>query len=130
MGKIFFSSIKQQKLKSKPRQQLQQQQPQQQQQPFLFPIKRLSRITYLPFKKIADDIIAIAVLLSQFSSFNPFLFPCSHQIVLNSLFWLGVNFTTILRAAFVPIYLRQKSTNLKCKYRKAAQKTFVQKSCS
>jgi hypothetical protein len=27
----------------------------------------------------------------------------------------------------MPIFLRQKSTNLKCKYKKAARKTFVQK---
>jgi hypothetical protein len=42
----------------------------------------------------------------------------------NNLIWLnsiplgsnaGVNFTNILRAAFAPIFLRQKSTNLKCK---------------
>ncbi len=51
-------------------------------QPFLFPIKRLSRITYLPFKKIADDIIAVIVSIFFF---KPFF--CSHQIVLNSLFW-------------------------------------------
>ena len=38
-----------------------------------------------------------------------------------------VNFTNILQAAFEPISLRQKSTYLKCKYRKAAQKTFVRK---
>jgi len=51
-------------------------------QPFLFPIKRLSRITYHPFKKIADDIIAVIVSIFFF---KPFF--CSHQIVLNSLFW-------------------------------------------
>jgi hypothetical protein len=33
----------------------------------------------------------------------------------------GVNLTNILRAAFVPIFLRQKSTNSKCKYKKAAR---------
>jgi hypothetical protein len=32
-----------------------------------------------------------------------------------------------MRAAFAPIFLRQKSTNLKFKYEKAAHKTFVQK---
>ncbi len=31
-----------------------------------------------------------------------------------------VNFTNILRSAIMPIYLRQKSTNLQFKYRKAA----------
>ncbi len=36
-----------------------------------------------------------------------------------------VNFTNIIRAAFAPIFFRQKSTNLKCKYKKAAGKTFV-----
>ncbi len=40
----------------------------------------------------------------------------------------GVNFTNILRAAFVPTFLRQKSTNLKSKYKKASRETFVQKS--
>ena len=40
------------------------------------------------------------------------------------------SFTNILHTAFAPISLRPKSTNLKCKYRKAARKTFVQKSCS
>ncbi len=38
-----------------------------------------------------------------------------------------VNFTNILRAAFAPIFLRQKSTNLKCKYKRAARKTFIRK---
>ena len=42
---------------------------------------------------------------------------------------LKVDFTNILRAAFAPISLRQKNTNLSRKYRKAAQKTFVRKSC-
>ena len=45
-------------------------------------------------------------------------------------FTLGVNFTNILRAALAPIFLCLKSTDLKCKYRKAAQKAFVWKSCS
>ena len=39
----------------------------------------------------------------------------------------GVNFTNIFRAAFPPISLCQKNTNLSHKYKKAAQKTFVQK---
>ncbi len=43
---------------------------------------------------------------------------------------LGVNFTNILRAAFAQIFLCQKSTNLKCKYKKAAVKTFARKSCA
>ncbi len=30
----------------------------------------------------------------------------------------GVNFTKILRAAFAPIFLHQKNTNLECKYKK------------
>ena len=38
---------------------------------------------------------------------------------------LAVNFTNISRAACVPMSLHQKSTKLKCKYKKAAQKTFV-----
>ena len=38
-----------------------------------------------------------------------------------------VNFTNILRAAFAPISLYQKSTKLQCKCRKAALKPFVQK---
>ncbi len=38
-------------------------------QPFLFPIKRLSRITYHPFKKIADDIIAVIVSIFFFKPF-------------------------------------------------------------
>ena len=41
-----------------------------------------------------------------------------------------VNFTNILQAAFAPIYLRKKSTNLQCKYIKSALKTFIHKSCS
>ncbi len=39
----------------------------------------------------------------------------------------GVNVTNILGAAFMPIYLRQKSTNLKCKYNTYSCKTFVWK---
>ncbi len=39
----------------------------------------------------------------------------------------GVNFTNILRAAFAPIFLRQKSTNFKSQYKKASRKTFVRK---
>ena len=42
----------------------------------------------------------------------------------------GVNFTNILPAAFVPISFCRKSLNLHCKYRKAALKSFVRKSCS
>jgi hypothetical protein len=34
------------------------------------------------------------------------------------------NITNILRTAFAPIFLCQKSTNLKCKYKKAAGKNF------
>jgi hypothetical protein len=34
----------------------------------------------------------------------------------------GVNFTNIIRAAFAPIFLRQKSTNLKSKYKKFCAK--------
>jgi hypothetical protein len=40
----------------------------------------------------------------------------------------GVNFTNIFRAAFVPIFLRQKITNLKCKHKKTVLETFVRKS--
>jgi hypothetical protein len=53
---------------------------------------------------------------------------------------LDVNFTNILKPTFAPIILRQISTNLKCKYKKAAHKnfhkkkaaskTFIRKSCS
>ncbi len=35
---------------------------------------------------------------------------------------LGVNFTNILRAGFAPIFLSQKSTILKCKYKKLRAK--------
>jgi hypothetical protein len=42
----------------------------------------------------------------------------------------GINFTNKLRAAFAPIFLRQKSTNPKSKYKKAPHKTFVRKSCA
>ncbi len=38
----------------------------------------------------------------------------------------GVNFTNILCAVFAPIMLRPKRANLKCKYKKASSKTFVQ----
>jgi hypothetical protein len=41
----------------------------------------------------------------------------------------GVNFTNILREAFGLIFLRQKSTNLKCKSKKAARKTSERKNC-
>jgi hypothetical protein len=40
----------------------------------------------------------------------------------------GVNFTNTIHAAFAPIFLRQKSTNLKSKYKKVSRKTFVPKS--
>jgi hypothetical protein len=40
----------------------------------------------------------------------------------------GVNFTNILRAAFAPVFLRQKSKNLKSKYKKALCETVVRKS--
>ena len=40
------------------------------------------------------------------------------------------NFTNILRGAFAPISFCQKVTNPNCKRIKAAQNTFVQKSCS
>jgi hypothetical protein len=39
-----------------------------------------------------------------------------------------VNFTNFLRAAFALIFLRQKSANLKSKFKKAAPKSFPQKS--
>jgi hypothetical protein len=39
----------------------------------------------------------------------------------------GVNFTNILRAAFVPIFLRQKRTHLKCKHKKLCVKLFCTK---
>jgi len=38
-----------------------------------------------------------------------------------------VNFSNILRAAFVPIFLCQKNSIPNCDYRKAARNTFVQK---
>ncbi len=38
-----------------------------------------------------------------------------------------VNFTNIFCPAFAPIFLHQKSTNLKWNYKKAARLTFVQK---
>ena len=38
-----------------------------------------------------------------------------------------VNYTNVLRATFAPISLRQKRTNLQCKYRKAAQNISFQK---
>ncbi len=41
----------------------------------------------------------------------------------------GVDFTNILSAAFVPKSFHQKIINPNCKHLKAAQKTFVQKSC-
>jgi len=42
----------------------------------------------------------------------------------------GVNLTNILRAAFVPIFFRQKNTKPNCKYKKAAHNTFEWKSRS
>ncbi len=41
-----------------------------------------------------------------------------------------VNFTNILIAAFLTIFLCQKSTNLKCKCKKSTCKTFGWKSCA
>ena len=41
-----------------------------------------------------------------------------------------INCANILQAAFVPISFRQKITNPNCKHIKAAQNTFIQKSCS
>jgi hypothetical protein len=38
----------------------------------------------------------------------------------------GVDFTNILRAAFAPNFLCQKSTNLQCKFKKAVRKIFEQ----
>ncbi len=51
----------------------------------------------------------------------------SHRHLLDKENRSGVNFTNILRAAFAPIFLRQKTTNLKCKSKKAAHKIFVWK---
>jgi len=39
----------------------------------------------------------------------------------------GVNFITILQAAFAPLFLHQKITKPNCYYRKAVQNTFLQK---
>ncbi len=39
-----------------------------------------------------------------------------------------VNFTNNLRLAYAPVFLRPKRSNLKRKYKKAASKTFKQKS--
>jgi hypothetical protein len=39
----------------------------------------------------------------------------------------GVNIIKILRAAFVPVFLRHKIKNLICKYKKAARKRLYQK---
>jgi hypothetical protein len=39
----------------------------------------------------------------------------------------GINFTNIIRADFAPQFLRQKSTNLKFKYKKAAREALEQK---
>ena len=41
-----------------------------------------------------------------------------------------VNFTNILQAVFAPISFCQIVTNSNCKHLKAAQNTFVQKSCA
>jgi hypothetical protein len=38
-------------------------------------------------------------------------------VVVGSSLQAGVNFTNILRAAFVPLFLPPQSTNLKCKYK-------------
>ncbi len=40
------------------------------------------------------------------------------------------NFTNILRAAFLSIFLHQKSIKSNFKYKKAARKTFAWKSCA
>jgi hypothetical protein len=42
----------------------------------------------------------------------------------------GVNFTNVLHAAFAPTVLRQLSTNLKRKHKKATSATYVHKSCT
>jgi hypothetical protein len=53
------------------------------------------------------------------------MFVCCHREKKRN---SGVNFTNILSAAFATLYLRQKSTNLKCKYKKAASETTIRKS--
>ncbi len=40
---------------------------------------------------------------------------------------ISINFTNKLRAAFAPIFLRQKSTNRKSKYKKTSRETFYEK---
>ncbi len=41
----------------------------------------------------------------------------------------GFNFTNVLCAAFAPVVLRQQSTKLRWKHKKAVRATYVRKSC-
>ena len=51
---------------------------------------------------------------------SPSIWMATYNILLKTTFW---------HAAFAQISWRQKSTNLHCKYRKGALKTFIRKSC-
>jgi hypothetical protein len=42
----------------------------------------------------------------------------------------GINFTSVLHAAFAPTVLRQSSTNVKLKHKKPALETYMRKSCA
>ncbi len=53
--------------------------------------------------------------------------PCLIRSLIHSAVLTGVNYTNTLKAAFEPIFLFQKSKNLKCKHTKATNETFVQK---
>ena len=61
-------------------------------------------------------------------------FICKKNETMNSILGtlkrLGVNFTNFLCAAFALIFFCQKNTKSNSKYKKAAQYTFVCKSCS
>ncbi len=65
-------------------------------------------------------------------TYNKLRFSCIlTNYSLLSYFWIsGLNFTNILRAAFVPTVLCQSSTNLKRKHKKAVCATYVRKSCT
>jgi hypothetical protein len=49
----------------------------------------------------------------------PWHLPITQELLFQVM--AGVNFTNIVRAAFAPIFLRQKNLNLKFKYKKVSR---------
>ncbi len=93
-------------------------------------------LTWLRGRVCTNGMFGNTVLLTSHFSKQPNLAGSKFvRLVYPSLQWSmdspensGVNFTNIIRAAFAPIFLRQKSTNLKSKYKKVSCETFLRKS--